>query len=124
MSYEGFEQHICDAGHRFDVGSGHQFSEAIICDCGKPSSWVNYVDQTNGPSEGVIPEEAFDKLQLTPAVFEECGTCKHRKQTAEATYRIPTHDETDAMRGRDVYVDGKWVHLKRGEDEPVRLSRG
>ena len=62
MSYEGYEQHICANGHRFDMPCGYQYweaEEAPKCGCGAKSVWYNPVDQTNGDDWGYIPPALF-----------------------------------------------------------------
>jgi hypothetical protein len=97
MSYEGFEQCICTDGHRFDHPCTYG-NDDYVCHCGKLAAWMNAVDQTNNAGDGIIPDEAFEQLLLTPEVVVTCVTCQHAAVTQEATYRAPTQEELRAMR--------------------------
>jgi hypothetical protein len=100
MSYEGYEQHICAAGHRFNIDCVSQFDDEDNppCDwCNEESVFCNPVDQTNCESFGEIQADDWLKLRLTPQVIEECNL-GHEHLTKPATYRIPSKEELKSMR--------------------------
>ncbi len=87
MSYEGYVQHICTHGHRYDKDV---YEPEQTCHCGSPSAWHNSVDLTNGDSYGRISSQEFERFLREPAVVETCNLgCQHI--TKEATYNIPYH---------------------------------
>lgn len=100
MSYEGYEQHICKNGHYFnnyDIYSVMFSDDPVKCSyCQAPSAWRNCVDQTNGPSQGVIPMEKFNAFLVSPAEHQECNL-GHFHLTKEAVYRVPTQKETEPL---------------------------
>ena len=98
MSYEGYEQHICKKGHRFDADSSGMFEVEGVCHCGAASAFCNSVDDTNCESWGIILDKDWDRLKLTDAVTEKCPTCEHVKVIEQATYRVPTKEEHEDMR--------------------------
>ena len=112
MSYEGYEQHICAKGHRFDTDCGHMFDHREDkCHCGAKSVFCNSVDDTNCISFGIIPESEWEKLQLTPAKQQTCNL-GHVHVVEEATYRVPENGGRDiqyyrkaASRWEDVYIN-------------------
>lgn len=63
MSYEGYTQYLCEAGHKYDVDL---FSTKDICPvCGKEPKYEAEVDQTNGIDE--------DDPNTFPAPTKETG---------------------------------------------------
>lgn len=95
MSYEGYEQIICQNGHYF-VRDAHDDGH---CMCGAEAAWFNSVDQTNGPAQGAIPYVVLqEKFLLTPQQTETCDHCKHTKITQPDIFRIPTREETEPLR--------------------------
>lgn len=106
MSYEGYEQCICENGHYFEQDAtpyvGALEGETTCPTCRKEAVWFNCVDQTNGGSQGIIPFETLNaKFLLTSAVIETCPHCQHSKQISPDIYRIPTRKETDPLRVYD-----------------------
>jgi len=93
MSYEGYEQHICEKGHHFDTPAAYAMEdEKVECSCGASSVWCNSVDDTNCDEQGVIPAAGWETLKLTDEVVKTCSLgFKHVVQ--EATYRVPTEAE-------------------------------
>ncbi len=92
MSYEGFEQHICSAGHLFTVSCSYSFDDdPEICHCGKPSVWRNCVDQTNGEDSGYIPESSL--TLLSPKEECTCSCCGNKHLKNMPTYKVPTKEE-------------------------------
>lgn len=53
MSFRGYTQHLCESGHYWtqDVPQSVSFHCPV---CGKPPSWSNLVDTTNGEREGYV----------------------------------------------------------------------
>lgn len=84
MSYEGYEQYLCENGHYWEEGCSYGNEDPIPCaDCGKPPVWVHSVDTTNDEGEPVV-------LKLkTPSKLETCPTCQHTKEVTPETYEIP-----------------------------------
>ena len=100
MSYEGHEQHICENGHLFTTEPQWQGSEEVYkCHCGALSAFSNSVDDTNCESHGIIPDDAWKKLQLLPEIREVCNL-GHSHVLREATYRIPTRAELPELQHR------------------------
>ena len=73
MSYEGYEQHICVAGHRFNTNGPWDDPEptcrattitpdGAVHVCGEPSAFFNCVDETNCDGVGLILEESWKLL--------------------------------------------------------------
>ena len=96
MSYEGYEQHICQAGHHFCVGAHYMFDESTeLCPyCRAPSVWQNGVDETNCDRVGYIDMNA---LVSTPETRETCNL-GHSHVTVHAVYRIPSESERRELR--------------------------
>lgn len=111
MSYEGYEQLICENGHYWEEDALQMFEEYGVCRiCQGKVAWSNSVDQTNGPSQGEILYEVLkEKFLLTPEVVEVCNL-GHPHQKSPDIFRVPTRDETKPLR---VYVD---------EDEEIRAA--
>ena len=104
MSYEGYEQHICKSGHRFDNPDIYSFEEAV-CFCGEKSAYMNSVDQTNGGDVGFITQESFNTLLVSPTKTETCACCGHTKVVERAIYRIPTKTEMYKHRTISIWND-------------------
>ena len=88
MSWEGWDQQLCEHGHY--QGADCSFSDPAddfkcwVEGCNGRLVWWNQVDETNGGSEGMV------KLKLKKkAVFCKCPKCKtvHMKKAEE--YYIP-----------------------------------
>jgi len=93
MSYEGFEQHVCKNGHRYDIPVMY-YGDSDNCHvCGAESAWFNGVDDTNGESYGKVPDDVW--IQQFILTEEEWGTCNmgHRHMAKAATFRIPSVHE-------------------------------
>lgn len=116
MSYEGHEQHICKAGHRFDTDC---YDEDRVCHCGEPSVWHNSVDDTNCNDDGEIIDWSsllLEKKDATVRLVDEKGYWldpQSSPQWSEDTYRIPTEAELKRLR---TYYDWKSkLHLNADE---------
>ena len=92
MSYQGYEQCLCDKGHLFEIDSRNRL---IVCfECDSEVVWDNSVDETNGDSIGYIQ---MDQFMIQPEKTEICNLkCVHIVE--RAVYRIPTESETVAAR--------------------------
>lgn len=99
MSYEGFEQHICENGHLFEKVCDYAFceTESKCPTCNAKSVWYNAVDQTNGEEYGVILAGEWERFKLSDGVVKvlNCG-CPHTIK--KATYRVPSPDEVKEIR--------------------------
>lgn len=97
MSYEGYEQHICQNGHRFNTQCSYMLDEdKTMCPiCEAPSVWCNGVDDTNCDEYGVIRD--WSSLLLTEIESEVCNL-GHTHVTEHATYKVPSKEEAEALR--------------------------
>ena len=91
MSYEGYEEGLCENGH---YHSWDCYGDPpATCDvamgkdtvCGKELVWCNSVDQTNGDGED---QKAMLEV-LEEAKTETCPTCHHTEVVAVIRYKIP-----------------------------------
>ena len=88
MSYEGFNQCICEAGHYFTHPETYGNSE-MACDvCGDKPVWVNAVDETNGESTGFIFHKDMEQFRSSK---DESGHWLHRSPDAAETLRLRNH---------------------------------
>ena len=90
MSYEGYEEYICEDGHYYAHWASYDGPE--VCHCGKPSVWNNPVDETNCDGFPFTIERLRVKDETE---LDTCDSCGHTKQTKEATYFVPTKEEMD-----------------------------
>lgn len=95
MSYEGYNQCLCQKGHYFISPT----STTKPCpDCAGPAVWTNPVDDTNCDDVGIIPRPVLKEHFLLTAEPEE-------------TFRIPTEEETAKLqhywRGREYIPLGR-----------------
>lgn len=97
MSYEGYDQHICHNGHRFDEDC---YSDHPTCHCGAKSFWSNSVDQTNGDEVGFIKESEFQKLLISEQKVQKCNL-GHNHITHGAIYRFPKEGELQRFMRND-----------------------
>lgn len=88
MSYEGYRQQICTAGH-YSIGDDGMHAKEEGCHCGNQIAWANSVDETNGDSFGLILKEVLDRcFLLKPEVRKTCDM-GHSHLVEPAVYRIP-----------------------------------
>jgi hypothetical protein len=112
MSYEGYEQHLCQNGHRFDVHLG----ETLSCpECEAPSAFCNSVDQTNGEEWGAILGGSWETLRVTSEEYEACNL-GHQHLVKPATYRAPTPEELKSFRHWYEPYLGEWSSCDNEED--------
>jgi hypothetical protein len=98
MSYEGYEQVLCENGH-LSVVDAYNDLQMFLCSCGAKAAWSNSVDQTNCEEVGLINME---RLLVREAKYETCDKCKHSKLVFAPVYRIPGEHETKALQTREV----------------------
>lgn len=96
MSYEGYEQILCEDGHLYTFDCYNHRPYAATCPCGKPFIWWNSVDCTNEPDEGYVA-----LVEKTPAEYCVCACCNHRHQVKPETYYIPTDQGHQGSPGDD-----------------------
>lgn len=98
MSYEGYEQWICENGH-YQTGSDryHLTVEPKCHFCSAAIVWGNPIDDTNCDSYGEIPMELLNKFRVSEEVVETCNM-GHPHIVKHAVYRIPSDKETEEMR--------------------------
>ena len=99
MSYEGFEQWLCEDGHYFVY---HVYftpdPDKWRCNiCGKPLAWSNIVDQTNNgyASDGSYDDIGYVKMTALPhdGTTRVCPVCDGTGQApTEPRYEIPGPD--------------------------------
>lgn len=87
MSYEGYEEHICENGHLFCASA---YEGSPVCDCGARSVYMHAIDETN-----YEPIEMEYKVK-EEALFETCPCCGNKKLIRKETYFIPTKADEDA----------------------------
>lgn len=99
MSYEGYEQHICKNGHRFDKNCDYGNGPKPVCSfCNAESVFCNCVDETNCEAHGLIPDSEWEKMVIQPEVTQTCPTCSHCKTVTPTIYRVPSEEELKMMR--------------------------
>lgn len=97
MSYEGYEQLICENGHEFAVDAYETMysdnpHEGIKCHiCGGKVVWWNAVDLTNGSldEEGNRIDGVVILFTKIPAAYCHCDHCGNNHIKTAATVRIP-----------------------------------
>lgn len=111
MSYEGYEQVLCENGHlevRDDSSPISMYEGEILeelCFCGAKRVFFNAVDQTNGEDWGYID---FEQFLITAANRCECPTCGNGHMVGHNIYKIPTKEEVEKARTyRDDYNGGR-----------------
>jgi len=97
MSYEGYEQHLCQNGHLYQTTDSYHWNDSgdngNCTECQAPSAFVNAVDDTNCDAFGIITDAEWEKLLIAPAVHDPCPTCHHVKITP-ACYQVPQDPES------------------------------
>jgi len=102
MSYEGYEQLICENGHEFSIDAYETMTYSDdVCDdphkeikcpvCEGKVVWWNAVDLTNGSwdDDGERIDGYFELDIKTTAVHCECAVCGDKHVKTAATVRIP-----------------------------------
>lgn len=92
MSYEGYEQVLCENGHYYTYDC-YEFwkDKGWSCPtCGAKAVWSNMVDVTNGSYDEDTKEriDGFVELQM-----QEEAWCKHCGSILERRYKIPTEED-------------------------------
>lgn len=95
MSYEGYEQYLCEDGHYSQVDCWDA-EDHSVCHCGKPIVWWNGVDTTNGSfdidehgNETELRIDGYVELKEKSPVKTHRCVCGDVHIVAEATYHIP-----------------------------------
>lgn len=109
MSYEGYAQHICENGHRYDRDVYDH--EETCLHCGAKSVFYNGVDETNCDQYGMIPSDQWEKFKITEEKTETCNL-GHVHVTALPTYRVPTNDEQIGLRAYWSDTEHKYIPLE------------
>ena len=89
MSFEGYEEHLCQQGHLWCVDVYDWEHDHKCPDCGGPAVWTNVVDQTNGIDEDTGEGLGTKFEVLEPATYEKCDKCGHSEQLTPTRYKIP-----------------------------------
>ena len=98
MSYEGYEQCICQNGHYFinnDIYNNYNDDDTNPkCDtCDAPAVWINGVDDTNGYRHGYVPLELL-------------------RVHSSGVFIVPTKEDTDNLETYADYVSGELFFIK------------
>lgn len=113
MGYSGYVQCLCTKGHYTTMAHDDCETKCSAADSTNPHggggcfqffTWMNRVDDTNGDSVGLIPEEALKDFLIEAAKTETCSHCNHTKVVDDARYRIPSDEETRKLR---TYLDSE-----------------
>lgn len=96
MSFSGYYQRICNAGH-YSVCDAFDEDVEPQCDCGAKIGWSNLVDQTNGYEGGDIPIKILEQHFLIKAPEIKKCDMGHEHVVLPAIYRVPTKKETDQL---------------------------
>lgn len=109
MSYEGYDQCICEKGHYF-ISDCYWTDDKPICPiCGSTMTWYNAVDQTNGNDFGYISfNDLKEKFLVQDKEYKTCEHCGHHELVHPEIFRIPTKEETDPLR---TYLDGGFYYF-------------
>lgn len=93
MSYEGYDQYICENGHYWieDCYSAGDPAGRRCKVCSSKVAWRNGVDQTNGSwdDDGNRIDGHVELEVDIPALECTCPTCGHTHTTTVETYKIP-----------------------------------
>lgn len=100
MSYEGYVQKLCQAGHYSTVDAHSDDTDSECSVCGKPFVWTNEVDDTNCDAVGYIPMELL-LVKKGNTIIEKSvvdGQTVINTKSYIPEYRIPSEAETMALR--------------------------
>lgn len=85
MSFEGYDQILCAAGHLTEVDTYYEGDGACwVKGCDQPVAWRNTVDQTNDDDVGRVELEILVHEQIST-----CPTCNSRIVISERQYKVP-----------------------------------
>lgn len=95
MSYEGYEQYLCEDGH-YITADCFDSGDYTVCHCGKPIVWWNSVNETNGSfdvdehgEETSLRIDGYVELKVkSPAETHTCS-CGNVHSVSHAIYYIP-----------------------------------
>jgi len=103
MSYEGYEQVLCENGH-YHTYDCYDFWEAkgwSCPNCGAKAVWSNMVDVTNGSYETdeegrILLDKEGNEIRIDGyvelCILDECK-CDHCDSILERRYKIPTEED-------------------------------
>ena len=104
MSYEGYVQKLCQAGHYSTIDAHSDDTDSECSVCGKPFVWTNEVDDTNCDAVGYIPMELLlvkkGHTVTEKSIVDGQAVINTKKYISE--YRIPSEAETMALRTIDL----------------------
>ena len=92
MSYEGYNQVLCEKGHyhTFDAYDSYSRLDWKCPVCQSKVAWDNSVNLTNGSYEGKKRIDGYVKLKIdVPSKTCVCKKCKNKHKITECTYKIP-----------------------------------
>ncbi len=95
MSYEGFEEYLCEEGHlttcdtMSDIPLLCEAGVNIASICGKRIVWNRSIDTTNGYDEDDMNMNK-DKLEVAVgAIYQTYSSCNHMELVSDIRYKIP-----------------------------------
>lgn len=100
MSSRYYSQNICQKGHLYkgkDRPIWNAPNRSNCPHCGETSAWINEVDDCNVDDYGFIPDDSLSKFKISEDVYRMCDM-GHNHIIEPARYRIPSQEETYAMR--------------------------
>lgn len=112
MSYEGYEQRICELGHYISIDVYDPYDTDTCPECMSDWAWTNSVDQTNGSEctkEGGKDEDGFP-------IWVNCKGCEHCKNG-----RIDGYVEVKQVRPGIYSVPGIFEPPSKKENLTVEL---
>lgn len=93
MSSRYYSQNICQKGHLYKGES----DKSRCPHCGEITTWTNEVDDCNVDDYGFIPDDSLSNFKISEDVYQMCNL-GHSHLIEPARYRIPSQEETWAMR--------------------------
>lgn len=85
MSYEGYDQVLCENGHYHTYDCWEFWKpKGWVCHCGAKAAWSNSVNVTNGSFDGDERIDGYVELEVKDQC--KCPTCGH---VTERVYKIP-----------------------------------
>jgi hypothetical protein len=128
MSYEGYEQILCESGHLTELECFWYDRKSFKCSCGKGVAWTHSVDETNQSASeyplmcGVYPLEIIKEGER-----KYCEHCNSLLGYEENVYKIPTTEEMKEYYQSDSFkkaVKKEERRYKKYLREIEKLNRG